>query len=109
MINLVDLTEWKTKKKIIKEIEENGMTVDERAWRKYVENHNKKYWDHEEEQFIVHSSKGYKLTSDKKEIIESIQDSRKRGINLLWKSSKTMKALGEVDNIRMELEEMEVI
>lgn len=109
MIDFVDLSEWKTKKVIIEEAKKNGVTFDERAWRMFVENYNKKYWAHEEENFIVHSNKGYKLTSDKQEIKESIKDSKKRGLNLLWKHSKTMKALGEVDNLRMDLEELELI
>ena len=105
----VDLTNWKKKKDILVEAAANGVTMDERGWRLYVEKHNMKYWNHEVDDYIVHSNKGYKMTRDKKEIRESSQDSRKRGLNLLWKHSKTMKALGEVDNLRMDLEELEVI
>ena len=106
---IVDLSNWKKKKDILVEAAANGVPMDERAWRLYVEKHNMRYWIHEEDEYIVHSNKGYKLTSDKQEIRESIEDNKKRGLNLLWKHSQTMKALGEVDNLRMDLEELELI
>lgn len=101
--------DWTTKKEIIARAYDDGITLNERVWRKYVENHNKKFWSHEEDQFIAHSGKGYKLTSDKDEIVASIKDSKKRALNLLWKHSQTMKALGRVDNLRYDLEELEII
>jgi len=100
---------WKTKKQILAEAKRDGIKIDERQWRKVVERYNMKYWAHEVDEFIVHGPKGYKLTSDKQEIKNSIRDSKKRALNLLWKHSRTMKALGEVDNIKLDLEEMEII
>lgn len=101
--------EWKTKKEIIAKAKGDGLKIDEREWRKFVERHNKLYWAHDVDEFIVHGRKGYKLTSDKDEINASIQDSKKRALNLLWKYSQTRKALGEVDNIKFDLEELEII
>ena len=109
MIDYIDLSEWKKKKEIIEEAEAKGITIDERAWRKYVENYNKKYIAHEQVDFIVHSNKGYKLTSDKQEIIKSLKDNRKRSLNMLWKESQALRAMGEKDNLRMDLEELELI
>lgn len=109
MLDFVDLKEWKTKKTILAELEKCGMKTDERVWRTFVENYNKKYCDHIHDTYIVHSNKGYKLTDDKEEITKSIEDGKKRGLNLLWKYSRTMKALGQKDNIRMDLEEMGVL
>lgn len=102
-------SEWKTKKQILAEAKKDGINLDERSLRLFIERHNKTYWTHEVDEFIVHGRKGYKLTSDKEEIKKSIQDSKKRALNLLWKHSRTMKALGEVDNIKLDLEEMEII
>ena len=101
--------DWKTKNQIIIEAYKDGIKIHERAFRKYVENHNKKFWSHEVDEFIVHGRKGYKLTKNKEEINKSIQDSKKRAMNMLWKWSKTRKALGETDNIKFELEELEII
>lgn len=109
MLEYVDLTEWKTKKTILAELEKNGIKTDERTWRMYVEQYNKKYWDHVHDTYIVHSNKGYKLTDDKQEVVNSIEDGKKRALNLLWKYSKTMKALGQKDNIRMDLEQLGVL
>ena len=101
--------DWSTKKEILARAKQDGITLHERTWRFFVEDYNKKYWSHEVDTFIVHSSKGYKLTSDKDEIVASIKDSKKRALNLLWKHSQTMKALGRVDNLRYDLEELEII
>ena len=101
--------DWKTKNQIIIEAYKDGIKLHERVWRKFVEDYNKKYWSHEVDNFIVHGRRGYKLTTDKEEIKKSIQDGKKRALNLLWKYSQTRKAMGEVDNIKLELEEMEII
>ena len=101
--------DWKTKNQIIIDAYKDGIKLHERVWRKFVEDYNKKYWRHEVDTFIVHGRKGYKLTSDKDDIVASIKDSKKRALNLLWKHSQTMKALGRVDNIKMDLEELEII
>lgn len=101
--------DWKTKNEIIIAAYKDGIKLHERAWRLFVETYNKKYWNHEVDSFIVHGRKGYKLTSDKEEIKKSIQDGKKRALNLLWKYSQTRKAMGEVDNIKFDLEEMGII
>ena len=101
--------DWSTKKEIIARALNDGINLHERVWRKFVEDYNKLYWRHEVDTFIVHSSKGYKLTSDKEEIKASIQDGKKRALNLLWKYSQTRKAMGEADNIMFDLKEKGII
>lgn len=101
--------DWSTKKEILARAKQDGITLHERTWRFFVEDYNKKYWRHEVDTFIVHSSKGYKLTSDKDEIVASIKDSKKRALNLLYKYSQTMKALQRVDNVKIDLEALEII
>jgi hypothetical protein len=105
MVEFIDLSDWKTKKQILLELG----NVSEREWRKAVEKHNIAYCKHEVDTYIVHSKLGYKLTQDKQEIIDSIKDNKKRSLNMLWKYSQTMKALGEKDNIKFDLESMGVI
>lgn len=103
MFELLDLKEWKKKKDILKELKNNGVRMSERAWRKSVELHNKRYFEHQTDKFLAHSVKGYKLTDNKDEIINSAKDYRKRAMDLLVKYSKTLKAMGENDNVRFEI------
>lgn len=109
MIEMIDLSDWKTKGEIIKEFNEKGIKIHERQWRHLVETNNKAYCDDLTEYYIVHGSKGYKLTKNKEEIEKSIADLKKRGLNMLWKHSQGMKALGHKQNLKLELEELEII
>lgn len=108
-IQVVDLHDWKTKKQILSEIREKGILIDERKWRIYVEHYNKMYCDDLVDSYIVHGKKGYKLTTNHEEIIASVDDLKKRGLNMLWKHSQATKALGFKQNLKMELEELEII
>lgn len=78
MINFIDLSSWKTKRQIIFKLASQGIYIDERTWRLEVEKHNRKFYNHEVNTFIAHSSKGYKLTSD----VEEIKDSHKEHANV---------------------------
>lgn len=104
MLDLVDLSEWKTKAAILKELADLDVIVDERAFRKYVEYHNRLFLEGQRVDFIAHSNKGYKLTTNAKEIYDSIDDYKKRALNQLWKVSKYSKALGLINNLRLEVE-----
>ena len=83
--------------------------MSERAFRKAVELHNKKYFNHETDKYLAHSVNGYKLTDNKEEIIASAKDYRTRAFNQLVKASKTLKAMGENDNIRLEIKDGEFV
>lgn len=99
--DLIDLSEWKKKSQILEELETGGIKIDERRLRKLIELQNNLYCEHETKNFIVHSSKGYKVTTDREEILKSVADNHKRAINLLYKESKTKKALGENMNFNL--------
>ena len=107
MIELIEeyLTEWIKKKDILKVFKSKGVTMHERAWRIAVETHNKRYFEHKTDKYLAHSPRGYKLTSDKDEIIKSAKDYRKRALNQLVKASKTLKSMGENDNMRLEIKD----
>lgn len=106
MIEFIDLTDWKKKKTIIKELQVMGIEFDERKIRKDIEKHNILYCQGINEDYIIHSPKGYKRTKDREEIMISLNDYKKRALNMLWKCSQTKRALNEHDNLKMELEEM---
>lgn len=111
MIELISdkLTEWTKKKDILKILKSEGVTMDERTFRKMVEIHNQSYFEHKTDKYLAHSSMGYKLTSNKDEIIASAKDYRARAFNQLVKASKTLKAMGENDNMRLEIKNGEFI
>lgn len=107
--DLIDLTEWKTKKQINDELRVYSVQLNERTFRKNVENHNDLYFAHEKEFYVAHSSKGYKLTQDTEEIRESLRDSLKRGIDQLSKYHKGIKALGENANFSLSVQDNELV
>lgn len=107
--DLIDLTEWKTKKQINEELKQFGVQINERAFRLQVEKHNEMYFSHIKENYVAHSPKGYKLTTDKQEIINSIEDNKKRGLDQLVKYHKCLKALGENANFNFKFKNGELI
>ena len=107
--DLIDLTEWKTKKQINEELRVYSVQLNERTFRRNVEEHNDLYFAHEKQFYVAHSSKGYKLTKDTEEIRKSLRDSLKRGIDQLSKYHKGIKALGENANFSLRIEENELV
>lgn len=109
MLEIIDLSEWKKKEQILEEYKELGIGMKERTFRKLVEMNNKCYYDHTTEWFVAHGNKGYIKTKDPEIIKKSISDGKKRAIALLKIYRDTKKALGENDNLKLELENEEII
>lgn len=105
IFEMIELTDWKTKKEILKELRSNGVYIDERCFRKIVENYNKLFCEHKVDNYVVHSAKGYKLTNDKDEIIQTASDFRKRAINQFNKARDVIKAMNENDNYNLEIKD----
>lgn len=95
---------WKTKSAILKQLKRDyDYELDERSFRKMVENFNKEYRAHlTDGWYIVHSNRGYKITKDHDEIIQSDKDLTKRALNMLYKVGRTKKARGEDANLYFE-------
>lgn len=106
---LIDLSDWKTKKQILQELKEHEIDMDERAWRKFVEQFNKRYCNDLSDEYIVHGTNGYKLTKDRKEIAASCQDLRKRALNMLKKVSRTNKSMAEKQQLKLDLQDLDII
>ena len=100
--------DWRTKADILNSLNKDGITMDERTFRKRVENQNKLYIEHLSPYFIAHSSKGYKKTTNREEIVLSVKDNRKRALNMLMKESKTLKTLGENENMTLFVRDGEI-
>lgn len=103
IFEMIDMFSWKTKKQILNELKQNGVYLNERYFRKMIENHNKLFCQHKVNYYIVHSSKGYKLTQDRKEIIDTVKDFRKRAVNQFNKARDVIKAMNENDNFNLEI------
>lgn len=101
----VDLSEWKKKKEILKNFSEKGISIDERTFRNKVKEFNKMFYNHETENFIAHSSNGYKMTTNVEEIKDSIKDNRKRALDMLYEEARIKKAIGENYNMKLEISE----
>ena len=103
ILDFIDLSEWKKKSQILKELKENGFSIEDRNFRKRVELHNRLFEEHVVNTFIAHSNKGYIATKDKNLIIASLRDNEKRAITMLKATSKTLKALGENANYNFDI------
>lgn len=102
--DLIDLSDWKKKTQILKELKEAGVPMTERGFRKNVETNNKMYEEHITPMFIAHSNNGYIATQDREIIINSLRDNRKRAMTMINGINKTLKAIGENNNFSLEME-----
>lgn len=105
MLEYIDLSEWKHKQEIIKELSEQEICINERTLRQEIKRYNQKFYNHEVSDFIAHSSKGYKLTSNSEEILESIKDNHKRALDMLYEEAKVKKAIGQNYNMKIIIDE----
>ena len=101
---IIDLSEWKTKETILKELNQKGITIDERVLRHNIEIQNKLFYNHESDVFIAHGQKGYKATMNYDEIKSSANDYNKRALDQLTKYSRILKALGENLNFKLSID-----
>lgn len=102
LLEFVNLKDWKTKRIILKELKEQGYTINERTWRTFVEKHNERYYQGLVREYIVHSSRGYKLTKDTREINAALEDYKKRALNMLKKVSEGQKGLRDQMNTKLD-------
>lgn len=99
---VLSLTKWKKKKQVLSELNNQGLKISERAFRKQVEINNKLYGNGQADYYIVHSCKGYKLSFNWDEIEKSISDKRKRALTMLAECSKAEKQFQRRNNLKME-------
>jgi len=104
--DIIDLTNWKKKPQILRELRNAGVVMTERKFRKLVEVNNKGFKEHiQGVKFIAHSnSLGYIATTDEEVIKSSIEDNKKRALTQLKIVSDTYRALGENVNFNLEME-----
>lgn len=101
-IMLDTINTWKTKDKILKELKEKyDIEINERYFRKCVENFNKEFRSHLSDYVIVHGVKGYKITKNNDEMLDSDSDLYKRAIKMLTIVSRNKRARGENMNLFM--------
>lgn len=94
------LKDWITYANIKERIfNEYNISYPRRSWNKYIEVKNQAFCDGENDMYIAHSNKGYKITKDREEIEASIKHLDTMAKNMLKKESNAKKALNRsVDN-----------
>jgi len=108
-ISDLNLTHWKKRKDILKELRQEGNGISDRAFRKWVEDFNKTYDGRKQPEYIAHGPKGYKLTTSRDEIRRSVTDNDRRAYTMLKQTRNVRRALGMVDQISMFDEDQEEI
>ncbi len=96
VINKVNLNEWKTLKEIQLELQIMGIKKSSREIRREFEAHNDDFRSGLVDTYICHSCRypsGYKMSRNHDEIMNSIEDNRKRGVEQLRDYSDTVRAL----------------
>lgn len=97
----LDLTRWKKRKDILRELNGDGERISDRSFRKWVEDFNKTYDGREQPEYIVHGPKGYKITKDRAEIKRSIADNDRRAITILRQTRRVRRFLGMKDQLSL--------
>ena len=97
----IDLTRWKTRAEILRELNQNGTQISDRSFRKWVEDFNKTYDGRKQPEYIVHGPKGYKLTTSRDEIRRSVTDNDRRAYTMLRQTRSVRKALGMTDQLSL--------
>lgn len=94
------LKDWITYSNLKERIfNEYNISYPRRSWNKYIEVKNQAFCDGENDMYIAHSNKGYKITKDREEIEASIKHLDTMAKNMLKKESNAKKALNRsVDN-----------
>ncbi len=89
----VTMKEWRKKPELLSAIRLKGLQLDDRELRKRIADFNRAYDGKENRMYIVHSVKGYKMTSDADEIKESIEENERRAVTMLKQGRKVRKIL----------------
>lgn len=83
---------------ILNYLEEHGVSITDREFRKYVENYRKE--DHE--MYLISDNSGYKFTIDKEKIKKSCFNKIKNGVSQIKNAKLQLKYLSENDQIEIE-------
>lgn len=89
----VTMKEWRKKPELLSAIRLKGLQLDERELRKRIADFNRAYDGKENQMYIVHSMKGYKMTSNVDEIKESIEENERLAITMLKQGKKVKRIL----------------
>lgn len=94
-----NLKDWITYANLKERIfNEYAISYPKRSWNKYIEVKNEAFCNGENDMYIAHSNKGYKITKDRNEIEASVNHLHTMALNMLSKESKAKKALNRSVN-----------
>lgn len=105
LYEIIDLTNWKKKPRVLMDLLLKDINISDRNLRTMIEYNNKLFNEHVRTLYIAHSNqKGYIATDNPKVIEKSIEDNYKRSMTMLKHISRTKKAINENFNLKMDLE-----
>lgn len=107
MINEVDLTDWKTQREILNELNSKGINITSRSWRTAVEKWNKRFSEGLEKKYITHSNQyGFKATSDIKEAKIGINDYISRSRDMEKKVREALQGFEHLNNFKFNFDDL---
>ncbi|WP_290172151.1 hypothetical protein [uncultured Dubosiella sp.] len=93
ILDAIQIEDWTTRAEILRRLQAAGIPMSDRAFRKWVSDVNEEFYDGVSDVYIAHGDKGYKITKDSAEIIESVADLKRRAMDMLVKHKKARRAL----------------
>ena len=104
ILEIVDLTDWKTYREINKEMRKYGIKMNSGNFQKLVRVYNELFYQRADKTFIAHSNKGYMLTKDTSIIKDSLNDYKRRAFAQLKNYWHGMKSIGAQLNLNFDEE-----
>lgn len=93
ILKVIKLDDWTTRAEILSRLHMAGIQMSDRAFRKWIVDQNENFYDGNSDWYIAHGDKGYKITQDPEEIMESVADLKRRAMDMLVKHRKARRAL----------------
>lgn len=94
-------------KDIVAELNNRGIQISDRAWRKFVRDYNDDYAD--KERFIASSVHGYVLTTKKKDIKASAFHRLYNGLAMIRNAKADLDELADKDQLKLTEEEADTL
>ncbi len=108
ILKAIRIEDWTTRAEILRRLEAAGIPMSDRSFRKWVSNVNENFYEGLSDLYIAHGDKGYKVTQNSNEIMESVADLKRRAMDMLVKHKKARQALARRMQTPLISEEIEI-
>lgn len=93
ILDVIQIEDWTTRAEILQRLHMAGIAMTDRSFRRWVADKNEEFYNGQSEFYIAHGDKGYKVTTDSAEILDSVDDLKRRAMDMLVKHRKARQAL----------------